>query len=742
MQRKFMYILLIIFMICVVSVDAGEEKRIRFEDSAIQFWRGSREFCKITREGFEREESEQEKKGVLMSDGWTRIRINKDENVLMSDGVIRVRITGEGKLTFYNDTIGYDKEQRHVVVRSPSGKIIFDSEQRRDMGAVSPEEEYGDEKMQLGDMSVVSPEEENGDEEMQLEDGSRITVGSCFDTSRSITVTYSSLKKLISKKDGSEHFVLSSTWNLSQLVSVATRSYDIGGATDGNCFGRSGRNEVLLDATEGEIRLLDDFLEFDKEGGRKKLLTKLPINKYAGLLVNLHKHDFTKNGCSYFDYARPLLEKKVYDSLEQATSLDMSCWHSKIDWFKKINIKSSGIMEDVLRQVIRPVPKALFRWSATDDVNLVNFSSDAMMVLLDCGGGRREIRDLKNGEVLFAWDNVVWMNLNSLGTRVAVLYEGGKGEIIDLEYGRVLFEKHGIKRMYSNSAGTKISAILHISDGYIREQITIRNFEGNISLKMETVRGCFQDTDSDPLDNPRLKLIWTSSEYLVRDCKYKKFLFEVGRMSVSDIILNSTNMLAIVYYCSGKVKIIDLKVENDENKRVLFEGDNISDIRLNPTGTWAVVEYKDNRKELRSLENGWVIFEGYNIVKIDSNLTGTRVAVQYKDNRIETIDLEEDYNRDIIFTELKPEELLFIFSLKNLNFPNADNLMACRSLWKSLSFDLKGKLQKSYLSEKVVAFLRGKVAMIILAVIERKKFITQIFALSLFFSVIYYKIKS
>jgi len=252
----------------------------------------------------------------------------KKEDVRISSGRTILQIDTKGKFTICDYAFDGDEDGWHVVVRDLSGGITFDTRKKNETDATSIDEE-----------------------ETQLKPGSSITFASCFGTSQGMSVIYDKIIKLISKKDESEHDILNSPWNASQEVSVATRNY--GG-------GRNGASEVLLDETGEEIQLLNNFLEFDEEK-RKTLLAKLPIDGHVKFLVNLHKHGCIKEfGCNYFDYGKQLLEKKVSDSLEQATSMDMSYWPTAIGWLEeviKLNSEENEIIEDVMRRIIRPKPK-------------------------------------------------------------------------------------------------------------------------------------------------------------------------------------------------------------------------------------------------------------------------------------------------------------------------------------------------------------------------------------------------
>jgi len=155
---------------------------------------------------------------------------------------------------------------------------------------------------------------------------------------------------------------------------------------------------------------------------------------------------------------------------------------------------------------------------------------------------------------------------------------------------------------------------------------------------------------------------------------------------------------------------------------VLFAGENIIWMSFSPDGTKIIVLYTGGRWEIRDIEgeDGKVILEGEDIIGMFFSLDGTKIIVKYKGDRWEIRDIE-DYNRSIIFTKLKPKELLLIFSL--INSPNIDDLTTYRAAWKSLDSELKQKLKKSYLSKKVVEFLEGWVKILMQQMIKRKKII-------------------
>jgi len=69
------------------------------------------------------------------------------------------------------------------------------------------------------------------------------------------------------------------------------------------------------------------------------------------------------------------------------------------------------------------------------------------------------------------------------------------------------------------------------------------------------------------------------------------------------------------------------------------------------------------KKSIRDLEdkNREPLLEDDNIKQINFiNSDEMKAVIRYKDGRWEIIDLA-DYNRGIVFTELRPEQLLFVF---------------------------------------------------------------------------------
>ena len=288
MKKKFISVLLVASMVCIASIDAMEEEQMcgetRIGENSVCLWdvQGPREFCDRMEEEL-RPERHLENFTLLSPDGKSILQINP-----------------EGQLT-----IGGDKKQECVVMRDAFGKTIFDTKQ----------------------MKETDPGSLDQEETRVLQVGSSVIWRSS--NSSKITVTYDKIITLISEKENFEFPVLLSYWNISRLVSIAMSQNRI----------PENRGRVFLDGTAEEIKLLNNFLKFDAKG-RKKVLGELSILENIKLLASLHEHGYTKKfGCNYFDYARGALENRVYGLLKKATSLDVSCWPTAMEWFKAIKWK-------------------------------------------------------------------------------------------------------------------------------------------------------------------------------------------------------------------------------------------------------------------------------------------------------------------------------------------------------------------------------------------------------------------
>jgi len=434
MKKEFISTLLIISMICIPSIYAAKEEQANGEiriGNVFFRWKaqGSEEF----RESMAKKlapEHHHENFTFSLPDGETKLLIDPEREFTITD---------------------INKEEERVVVRSLSGGIMFDSKKKAD------------------DRLLLDKEA------TKLAVGSKVTVRSILNNN-SIIVTYDKMITLKSKKDAEFSLpVWYSKWIHSQQVKVATRSY---------VAEREGKNEVFLEEEPAEIKLLDSFLSLDKKR-RKELVNELTITESVKLLVILHAHGLIKEfGYSHFDRMMGSLKNKIYSLLKQATSRDIFDWSTAIPWFGEIETWSwekQNIIEDVLRQVIRPVPTVLFEG---ENINCIDFSPDGTKIVVKHRDGRFEIRDMegKDENILFKGRNINSIDFSPDGTKIIVLYGGGRGEIRDIKDKnvRVLFEGENISDILFSSDGTKIIVL------YRDDTEEIRDIEdGNVRVLFE-----------------------------------------------------------------------------------------------------------------------------------------------------------------------------------------------------------------------------------------------------------------
>ena len=91
------------------------------------------------------------------------------------------------------------------------------------------------------------------------------------------------------------------------------------------------------------------------------------------------------------------------------------------------------------------------------------------------------------------------------------------------------------------------------------------------------------------------------------------------RVSIEDL----SGTRAMVQYNNDRGETIDLE-EGDEDRRVLFQGDNIQNMNLSTAGTRIVVQYENGEAEIIDLANERVLFEENNIHFESSLLTKLR----------------------------------------------------------------------------------------------------------------------
>jgi len=313
MKKEFIYILNFVFIVCLsLDICAAQEQgcsqvgEVEIENTLFSWQvKGSGEFCELMQKNLAASrETGQRKNFTIMS--------------LMDEKVPVVTISADGKLT---TTSG----REHVTVKELFSNVLFDIN---------------------GDKSRRS--EDGQGNEVQLKLGSSVTIVFC-DRSRKATVIFDKLIKLRSEVDDFEIKALLSLWSQSQLVQAGTHDESLGGKN----------KEIMLQETKKEIEALNCFLELNEEA-REELFGELSIAEHAKFLLILNEHGLIKAlGYNYFDFSRQVLENEIVNLLKKGISED-GFDSSKLVWFEKIKKLSpevKNVIEDILRGIIRPVPK-------------------------------------------------------------------------------------------------------------------------------------------------------------------------------------------------------------------------------------------------------------------------------------------------------------------------------------------------------------------------------------------------
>ena len=560
MKKKFISILLIISMIYMPLAYAMEERtkeEVKFKNRTVHCSEGQKEPCEST------------VKRLLCQQLGSGERESSKLITSSADRIRTAQIRNATELSFL-------RRKERAVVKDQSGRIIFDTK----------------EKQRTNNASL------NDDDNYEI-DNSALSFSSSFTTTCGDEITLkSSVDDKITLKSavgGDWCFSVSRfSWSKSQLVKVVIKQ------EEGQSRCDKDKGKVFLEEKPGEIKLLNDFFTFDEQ---KKLLDGLSIVNSAVLLANLEVHGCIKAfGHDDFDDMKKLLKNKIRVSLQQQikkqpVSKDVSYCRNEINWLKDSDTWSSPaerMLEDAIKDVIRPVgPKVLFE-CATDAEELI-FNSDKTKFIVPYENGRKKIRGLENGEILFEEDDAVQLTfLNSDGTWIGVEHEDGTGKIVDLakedEDERVLLKRKNIKLMRELSPD-KMSIAVVDKDG-----------NGEIIRIADEV------------------VLWQSGD----------------ADDVEDIWFHSDGTMLEVSYEDGRTAIIRL-----EDGTVVFEeDDNVAMIELNQAGTIAQVYYEDGRAKIRNLEDEEILFEGNDVKKMHLSSTEKEVIVEHKHRMVRVINLK------------------------------------------------------------------------------------------------------
>ena len=665
----------------------------------------------------------------------------------------------------------------HIIVRDRHGKTIIDTSKNQG--------QFYSESFDEGDIKRRIEKLQPGDSLIAF-----------FSGDSKVSVTFDNIIKLVSKIDRSEYPVRLSQVADSALVAV------------GMNYGEGEKEKTIeLASTGQEIKTFLDFVASNEEG-RKKLLSGLPMIEYATLTANFRMHDFPKEfNSDYYDSTMSLLRSKIHASLEEG----------ELEWVQEINTwpsEAKMVIEDILRSIIRPVPKVVWECKAT--ARSVSFSKNGKRATIIYKDGRWEIRDTEDWKVLFEGKNIKKICFSPDETKALIEYKNNEWEIIDLENREPIFKGNNIKRIDFNLDGTKILIEYKNNEWKIRD---LENreilFESNNIKKIcfspdgmkvlivdNNGRGEISDLENRKIlfESSNIKWMDFNSDETWLCIKYQDGKWEIRNLEVEDktvffedknirrMYCNSDRTRAWVEYIDGywrRKKIIDLE---DTNRELIFKDDEIEEIRFSPDGTkakityynstessssssggmqvtnttekrdrWKIIDIKDKKGKVLDSGGTWaqytdydkisnngafsrltsknrwsierikgkreldsanvrilcvkgedargkievnreVIFSADNVKDIDCNSDKTRAWIKYEDGRIKIIDFA-DCNRDIVFRELTPEQLLFVFNLKkNWNSPTIVNnfIKDHYFIWQSFSPDQQQELKKSY----------------------------------------------
>ena len=448
--------------------------------------------------------------------------------------------------------------------------------------------------------------EDSDEQEVKLPVGSSVNLGPCVDITDSLanlTVTHDE-----------------TIWNMGPPVKERN---DYGVGRD--------KQEILFNKAEEEeeIQFFGNFLKSHEEG-RGKLLSELSIIGHVRFLINLHEREFIKE----FDSSIKSLKDRIDSSLKKQANKDVLCWQNEMDWFEEISeistySRTTGkIIENVLRKIFIPVPKVVFEWGSTENVEEVNLNLAGTKVIVYYKDGKKILGDLKNKIVLVEDYNIEKMIFNSTGTKAIVYYKNGEGRIINLENEKALRLGYDVREICLNPAGTR--AIVYHNDGK-GKIINLENreilFEDHDVKKMRLNSSDIVATIKGPGIASRRKIRGLESRRVVRQPDVGSR--EKTRSLESRRVVRQPDV-------GSRGEIINL-----ENEKTIFEGDNVREICLNLAGTKATVWYEDGREKIINLENGKILFIGNNVKEMTFNSAGTRAIVQYKNCIAKIRDLED-----------------------------------------------------------------------------------------------------
>ncbi|HEB42075.1 MAG TPA: hypothetical protein ENI08_03585, partial [Candidatus Dependentiae bacterium] len=402
MKKEFLYMLSLAFVVCLssdtYSMEVGQVKGEVKVGTAIFSWqvKGNSKFCDHLNQHL----AEQKQSFI--------IPLPEDSEKSA------IQIDPDGRLSIHPG--------EHIVVRNQYGKIIIDtSKNQEQINSDSMDES-------LDTWLLINSPDDNRDEDIEkraekLQPGYSLTA--FFPDNSKVSVTFDSIVKSVSKIDKSEHPARWPQMAGSTLISGAMR------------YGWKEKIEgkIKLKSTEKEIKTFIDFVESNEEG-RKKLLSGLPIFEHIMLAADLHMYGFSEEfGFNFSNFTKRLLKNKIHDLLQK----NKLAWIQKISsWLYDRKMKAQRVIEEVLREIIKPVPKILLKWEPGDNVDWIGFVPNEKMAEIKYKNDKVKIINIEDGAVIFKDDNVAWIEFSSDGMRAGIIYTDGRGKIIDTEDGTII----------------------------------------------------------------------------------------------------------------------------------------------------------------------------------------------------------------------------------------------------------------------------------------------------------------
>jgi len=354
------------------------------------------------------------------------------------------------------------------------------------------------------------------------------------------------------------------------------------------------------------------------------------------------------------------------------------------------------------------------------------FSQDSKKVAINKGDNGVEIRDLETGKIYRIEGKVKKMYISPDFRRLAISRKDNGGEIINLETGEIDCIIEGFiwemsfspdsKRLVINRRDNggeiinpKTGEIECIIKGHIWEmsfspdsrRLTIRkgiyggeiiDFEaGTIECIEGSIWGMYFSPDSRRLaiskgvEGGEIRNLETGEiDYIKGNVKKMYFSPDSRRLTIS----KGVNKREIINLETGEIDCI-------------IEG-SILKMYFSPNSRKLALVSISMGGEIRDLETGKIDCIGELVREMSFSPDSRRLAIRKGDNEGEIMDLK-DYNRGIEFTELKPDQLRFVFNLVHTpNYLAQVDQDEATQTWRSINPEIRKMLKREYFPPKSI----------------------------------------